>query len=226
MVYAAASLATVLPEIGATFQEEKIQYNYAASSILARQIEHGAPADLFFSANAEWMDHLEKKNRIRSGFRAEKLSNQLVLIVKSDRVEPFGVQDIQSSTTRHIALGDWKHVPAGIYAQQALQKMGIWSKIKSRVLPAIDVRAALTYVEHGEADCGIVYKTDALISSKVKIVAHLPPEVQPDIRYAVAIPKQSTNQQSELLFRHFHSNQAQKLFEKHGFVFLSSLDKH
>ena len=227
-VYAAASLASVLPKVAKAFQEKypeaEIEFNFAASSILAKQIEHGASVNIYFSANSLWTDFLEKKNRILSDTRIEFLSNILVLIVpKKSNIPITGLEDLKQPFVKRIALGDWAHVPAGMYAKEALENYGIWETIAAKCLPALDVRAALTYVERGDADCGIVYRTDATISKKIEIVGELPTRIQPNIVYSVAITNSSFHPLDKTFLSFLLSNEAVDIFRHEGFMILEKV---
>lgn len=221
-IFAAASLSSVMPDISKAFREKypqaDIAYNFAASSILARQIEQGAPGDIFLSANAQWADYLLQKNLLDPQTLHHLLGNELVLIAPAKaKSPPQSLNDLLSAAVGSIALGDWQHVPAGIYAQQALQQLGIWEKIKPKCLPALDARAALAYVANRNVDCGIVYRSDAAISSEVHIVATLPPSSQPDIRYPIALTNHSNNPLAKPFWVFLQSERALKIFESHGF---------
>lgn len=220
-VFAAASLSTVIPEIAEEFQTRhpdiEFEFNFAASSMLAKQIEHGAAADLYLSANTNWVHYLEERSLIER--TQELLSNKLVLVtpIRDNATQDLRLANLAGKGIRKIALADWSHVPAGIYARQALEKAGLWDAVASKCLPALDVRAALTYVERGEADCGLVYRTDAAISNKVRIEFELPAQLQPRIRYMAALPKTSQHQLSTLFFAFLSSDTAGQIFTRHGF---------
>lgn len=224
--FAAASLSTVLPKVAEIFEKEmpdlKIEFSFAASSILAKQIEQGAPADIYFSANSEWVAYLEQKNLIKPNSRMDLLGNLLVLIVpEKEKIPNLTLQDLNSAKVTSIALGDWSHVPAGIYARQALEKLGLWQQIEPKCIPALDVRAALTYVARGEADCGIVYRTDAYISDKVVIAQELSEKIQPRIVYPVVILRDSRHPRSEPFCAFLQSPAAKRVFEQAGFLVLT-----
>jgi molybdate transport system substrate-binding protein len=222
-IYAAASLTTVLAEIETEFTgiepHVKLEFNFASSSFLAKQIEHGAPADIFLSADVEWMEYLLKRNLMTPDPRSVFLSNQLVLIVPIDNSRDIhGLPDLLDAKVERIALGDWAHVPAGKYARRALEEFGIWDEVAPKCLPAMDVRAALSYVEQGNADCGIVYRTDAAISHKISIASQLPVDIQPDIQYALGKTKSSTHPAASDFLEFLRSKTARRTFEKHGFT--------
>jgi len=161
-VFAASSTTEVMQEIGSHFTEQtgdKVRFNFASSGTLARQIEAGAPADVFVSANVEWMDHLEQRNAIDANTRFNWASNALVLVGQKGTLLAF-----DGKIPGYLAVGDFKGVPAGMYAQEALAYMGWMEKLKSKLVMAANVRTALMYVERGEAAAAIVYASDAQIS--------------------------------------------------------------
>lgn len=222
-IYAAASMTTVLSQIAADFAaahpQAKIEFNFAASSFLAKQIEQGAPADVFISADIDWMDYLLARDLIKKNSYAIFLNNRLVLIVPNvGNKEIRSLSDLVEPAVERIALGDWAHVPAGKYARQALEKFGIWGDVAAKCLPAMDVRAALAYVEQGNADCGIVYRTDAAISEKVRIVAELPAEIQPNIEYSLGMTTKSTHPFAQTFLDFLRSPAASRCFVEHGFI--------
>jgi molybdate transport system substrate-binding protein len=177
-VYAAASLTDAMNEIGPAYEKQsgdKLQFNFGASSMLARQIEDGAPADLYFSADEAKKDALEKKDLLLPGTRRSLRSNSLVLVVPTDAsAAPKSAADLVKPEFKKIALAEPQTVPAGIYAREYLQKLGLWDAVKEKVVPTENVRAALAAVESGNVEVGIVYKTDSLISKKVKVAVEVP----------------------------------------------------
>src|ERR1700720_4726950 len=176
-VHAAASLSDAMNEIGRAYEKQsgdKLRFNFGASSMLARQIEEGAPGDLFFSADEAKMDALEKKDLLVPGTRRSLLSNLLVIVVPADAsAAPKSAADLAKPEFKKIALAEPQTVPAGIYAREYLQKLGLWDAVKEKVVPTENVRAALAAVESGNVDVGIVYKTDSLISKKVKVAVEI-----------------------------------------------------
>ncbi|MFQ5602297.1 MAG: molybdate ABC transporter substrate-binding protein [bacterium] len=221
-VFAAASLTSVMPQIQPAFQlhfpEARIDFNFAASSILARQIEYGARADIFISANPQWSDWLQKQQLLTHPHKKEFLSNSLVIIVPlQNRAQITSVNQLTKPQVKRIALADWAHVPAGIYAKTALEKYHIWKQIAPKCLPALDVRAALAYVERGDVDCGIVYRTDASISVKIQIVSELPDEIQPEIHYTTGLVTSSRHPLARPFLDFFYSNIAKDIFLENGF---------
>ncbi len=194
-VFAAASLTDAIETAARTYEREtgdKIRLSLASSSTLARQISAGGPADIFISANGRWMDWLEGQDLLTPNSRYDLLANRLVLIAPTNStLAPLDINattDLISLIGRddRIAVGDPDHVPAGIYAKQALTSLGKWETINPRLARADNVRAAMVLVERGEAPLGIVYKTDASISDKVKIIGTFPENSHPAITYPIA----------------------------------------
>jgi len=222
-VSAAASLADVLKEIDAAYEKNtgtKVELNLGASSALARQIEEGAPADVFFSADLAKMDRLEKMGLIDASTREAQLSNALVVVVPSD-----GKRTIASgrdlARAGKIALADPKAVPAGIYAKAWLEKLGLWAQVEPKIVATENVRAALAAVEAGNVDAGVVYKTDAAISKKVKVVYEVPAAEVPPIIYPMALVRESKNAAGAKRYLDFLDGyEARRVFEKFGFLML------
>ena len=222
-VHAAASLTDAMKEIGSTYEKEsgdKLQFNFGASSLLARQIEESAPADLFLSADEAKMDALEKKGLLLPGTRRSLLSNSLVIVVPEMRLRRRSQpSDLAKPEYKKLALAEPQTVPAGIYAREYLQKLGIWESIKERVVPTENVRAALAAVESGNVDAGIVYKTDSLLSKKVKVAVEIPAAEGPKISYPLAVIKSSKEpERAKKLADYLAGPAAQKIFEKFGFI--------
>lgn len=194
-VFAAASLGDAMNALAKSYTARAgvgITTSYAASSTLARQIENGAPADIFFPADEEWMDYLEKRSLLEPGTRVPRLGNRLVLVAPAGaprKVEIRKGVDLAAllGPTGRLATGDPASVPAGKYAQQALTYLGRWRALESRLARADNVRVALSYVERGEAPLGIVYSTDAAIAKGVQVVGEFPSESHPPISYPVAV---------------------------------------
>jgi molybdate transport system substrate-binding protein len=225
VVFAAASLSEALKDIGSDYQKasgDKIVMNLAASSTLARQIEEGAAADVFFSADEAKMDALEKRGLISAGTRTNRLSNMLVIIVSREGgVAISGPKDLLSTKVGRIALADPGMVPVGVYAKEYLEKQNLWGSVKGKVIPTENVRGALTAVEAGNVDAGIVYRTDAAISKKVKVAYEVPAQEGPQIRYPVAAVKGSKNLESARKFLDYlGSDGSKRVFEKYGFIIL------
>jgi molybdate transport system substrate-binding protein len=224
IVSAAASLTDVLKEISNGYQSKSkntVKFNFGPSSALARQIEEGAPADMFFSADLAQMDDLDKKGRLEPGTQKNLLSNQLVIVVPSDsKLAIASPKDLLKSEVKRIALAE-PPVPVGAYSSKYLEAEGLWDKIKSKVVPVQDVRATLASVESGNVEAGFVYKTDAAVSKKVKIVYEVPIDKGPKIVYPVAIVKESKRKDTARDFLNYVQTPASKeLFKKYGFVVL------
>jgi molybdate transport system substrate-binding protein len=222
-ISAAASLTDALQEIKTAYEKsggDTIVLNLGASSTLARQIEEGAPADLFLSADEAKMDQLEKRRLVLAGTRRSVLSNTLVVVVPLD--SPLKISspvDLASSKIRVLALAEPQSVPAGIYAKEYLRKLKLWDKVIGRVVPTENVRAALAAVESGNADAGIVYKTDAGISKKVKVAYEVPLAEGPKISYPFAALAGSKHQEEARRFlAYLESPAALAVFERYGFL--------
>lgn len=193
-VFAAASLTDVLQELSGGFTKESaipVRFSFAASSALARQIENGAPADVFFSADLEWMDYLQTRNLIQRDTRHEVLGNRLVLIAAAAskiklKIEPH-FRLAEALGKGRLATGDPDSVPAGRYAREALTTLGAWNDVEGRMVRADSVRSALAFVDRGEAALGIVYETDALADKKVRVVDTFPEQSHLPIVYAIAL---------------------------------------
>ncbi len=221
-VYAAASLTDALTEIGQLYQKEtadQMIFNFAASSVLAIQIQEGAPADIFFSADEAKMDSLAKEKLVIPETRKSLLSNTLVIVVPEDsKLKLSSAKDLLN-VKGYIAIAEPKTVPAGIYAKEYLNKIGMWSKIIDHVVPTENVRAALLAVELGNADAGIVYKTDAEISKKTKVAFEVPLEEGPKISYPVAVVSESKNiEAAKKALLYIESNGALEVFMKYKFL--------
>ncbi len=224
-VFAAASLTDSLKKIAAIYEKhsaDKIIFNFGASSMLARQIQEGAPADVFFSADEAKMDALQQKGLILSETRKSRLSNTLVIVVATDSaLKITSPEDLASPTVRHIALADPKAVPAGIYAKAYLEKRNLWTAVEGKVVPTENVRAALAAVESGNVEVGMVYKTDAAISTKVKVAYEIPASEGPAISYPVAVVKESRNIDAARKFvQYLDSPDATRVFQTYGFIIL------
>lgn len=221
-VYAAASLTNALSEISAQYQKGKpvnIVHSYAASSALAKQIENGAPADIFISANTKWMDYLLDKGFLVTASRVDLLSNRLALIASKGRTFPVRFDkdfELSQAFEGYLCTGDIDSVPAGIYARQALESLKWWGKVKSRIVGSQDVRGALVFVERGECMAGIVYETDALISSKVEITAIFPENTHKPILYPAALIKKASKEAASYL-EYLRGHEASAIFAKYGF---------
>lgn len=216
VVLAASSLQDALTEAGEAWAADghaAPAFSFAATSALARQVEQGAPADLFLSADEAWMDRVEQRGRLRVGSRTEWLGNRLVLVAGKDGT----VRSLADLGQGHLALADPKAVPAGKYAKAALQNLGVWDAVERRVVPAENVRAALALVERGEASLGLVYATDAAASDGVDVVRELPAASHPPIRYTAAILAASDHPDAEGFLAFLQSGEARETFAAHGF---------
>ena len=225
VLYATASLTSALEELLPGKRFPNVVLSFASSSSLARQIEAGAPADLYFSANRKWMDYLQEEELIEVDTRADLLSNNLVVIAPKDEV--FGAVPQKSfafatAFSGRLALGDPDHVPVGLYARQALAQLGWWQALEDRLAPAPDARAALVFVARGECAAGIVYATDAAVSDKVEVVATLPDSLHDPIRYPLAAVKGRATPKVRRLLAFLHSDEAAAVFRRHGFIALST----
>ena len=223
-VFAAASLKTALDEVAALFGsigETQVRISYAGSSALARQIQQGAPAQVFVSASIDWMDLLETDGLLAPGSRTDLLTNRLVLIAGSGTGAPL---DLVPGANLAGALGDGKlamalvdAVPAGIYGKAALQSLGLWDSVAPRVAQADNVRAALRLVAVGEAPLGIVYATDATAEPDVRVVGTLPEDSHPPIIYPAAIMAEGDGPETRAFFAFLTGDAAGAVFLRHGF---------
>jgi molybdate transport system substrate-binding protein len=225
LVAAAASLTDALKEIGAAYHSgsrHKVRFTFGPSSILARQIGEGAPADLFFSADLKQLDRLETNGRLEPGTRKNLLSNQLVVVVPLEsRLAIVSPKDLLRPDVRRIGLAEPSSVPVGVYSSQYLTGEGLWDRLKPKVVPLLDARATLATVESGNVEAGFVYKTDAATSRKVKVAFEVPIEKGPKIVYPVAIVRESKKKEAARDFMNFISSHAGKeTFKKYGFVVL------
>lgn len=220
-VYAAASLRDVLRDVAAARAGtgDALVFNFAGSNVLALQIQAGAPADVFFSADARRMDALEANGLLRPGTRHDVLTNRLVVVVPASR--PSGVRSPQDLLgVRRLALAETRSVPAGVYARQYLEGAGLWATLRDRVVPTENVRAALAAVESGNVDAGIVYATDARASKRVRVAFEI--EDGPHILYPVAVLQRARQPEAALRFVEFLSSDAARtVFEAHGFGLLA-----
>ena len=225
-VFAAASTTDAVTEICELFMEKKLgmgTFSFGSSSTLAKQIENLAPADIFISANIEWMDYLDEKQLIDSSSRIDLLGNKIVLIVPADSTIQQIDMDEQVDLAgllgkSRLAMGDPNHVPAGIYAKQALENLNIWKSVENVIAPSKTVREALVLVERGEAPLGVVYSTDVSITNKVKIVGELPIDSHPPIVYPMAIVSGRKTPEVKSLFQFLKGPEAKAIFEKYGFL--------
>lgn len=224
LVYAAASLKTTLDEVNAHFQHEtghRVVVSYGASSTLAKKIEGGAPADVFISADMDWMNDLAERRLIDAATRVALLGNRIVLVTPaSARREVAIVPNFPLATllgNGRLAMAEPDSVPAGRYGKAALERLGVWTSVQSKIAPAEDVRAALALVARGEAPFGIVYQTDALEEPKVAIAGVFPTETHPPIVYPVAVLARSRNDAARSYVEYLRSQSARVIFERQGF---------
>lgn len=221
-IFAAASLSDALKEIAPLYEKtsgEKLRFNFGASGALTRQIREGAPADVIFSADELRVDQLENGGLLLAGTRATLLANSLVLVVAADSGEISALGDLTKSSVRRVVLGDPATVPVGTYSKEHLGKLGIWEPIQPKVVYMDNVRAVLAAVESGDADAGIVYKTDALVSRKVKIAVEVPASEGPSITYPAAVIKDTKSPDSaKKLVLWLAGREAQTVFAKYGFL--------
>lgn len=224
-VFAAASLKNALDEIATNWKEESgktAAISYASSSALAKQIESGAPADVFISADIPWMDYVEKAGQVAEGTRKNLLLNSIVLVAPKDSAISLTLEkgvDIASAlgADGRIAMGDVSAVPAGKYGKAALESLVVWANLEKRVAQSENVRAALALVSRGEAPLGIVYKTDAAADDNVKIVDTFPADSHPAIVYPVAKLKDAKSADADVFLSYLSTPKAVESFEKQGF---------
>ncbi|MEO8207187.1 MAG: molybdate ABC transporter substrate-binding protein [Chthoniobacterales bacterium] len=224
-VLAAASLIDALQKIAPSYEKasgDKLVFNFAGSNILARQIQNGAPADVFISADDATMNALEKSGLITAKTRTSLLSNTLVIVVPiTSGISLKSAADLENSAIKKFALAQPNSVPAGMYAKEYLTKIGVWKKIKGKVIPTENVRAALAAVASDNVDAGLVYKTDALISKKVKLALAIPAEEGPKIDYPAAVVADSKYPAEAARFLNYlHSKEAAATFKKLGFLII------
>lgn len=224
LVYAAASLKESLDEVAAQYARggERVRVSYFASSALAKQIERGAPADVFVSADLDWMDYLERRGLLRAGTRRDLLHNGLVLIAPADSrlqlaIEP-GFALAAALGAGRLAMADPDSVPAGRYGRTALEKLGAWQGVAARVVRGDNVRTALNFVARGEAPLGIVYETDARAERRVRIVGVFPPASHPRIVYPAAVVAASRHPAAQPFLAYLASSGARTVFGKYGFT--------
>ena len=226
IVFAAASLTNALQEVGDGFTKDSsvpVKFSFAASSALARQIENGAPADVFFSADIEWMDYLESKKLIQVATRRDVLGNHLVLVAPvTSRIGLHIAPNFPLFTAlgnSRLAIGDPDGVPAGRYAHEALTKLGVWNTVADHLARADSVRSALALVDRGEAPLGIVYQTDALIDKNVRVVDVFPDNTHLPITYPIALATGAKADAAKFL-AFVQSPSAEVVFKHYGFVAL------
>ncbi|WP_313570714.1 molybdate ABC transporter substrate-binding protein [Pantoea piersonii] len=224
-VFAAASLTNALQEIATQYKKKtdvEVVSSFASSSTLARQIEQGAPADLFISADQQWMDDAVAKKSMDDATRVTLLGNELVLVApRSDSAKPVTLNEQTDWKSllkgERLAVGDPDHVPAGIYAQEALQKLGAWQTVLPSLARANNVRAALALVERNETPYGIVYGSDAVASDKVQVVGTFPASSHKPVEYPMAIVKAHNNAAVKAFYDYLKGPEAAAVFKQYGF---------
>lgn len=226
IVSAAASLSDAIEEISDRFEAEReirILLNLAGSQVLATQIIEGAPVDLFISADSRQLERVIDSGRVDVGLQVDLLSNQLVVVVPSDRSESINdLEDLMHPLIRRISIGDPESVPVGVYAKRYLKSVGLWESLFEKLVPATNARAALRAVESGEVTAGIVYRTDGLSSSDVIVKLDVPIESASPIVYPAAVIADGSNASDAHRFLNYLCSQsAQVIFEAAGFIFLS-----
>jgi molybdate transport system substrate-binding protein len=226
-VFAAASLKNALDDINVAYTARtgvKVAARYAASSMLAKQIEQGTAADIFASADIEWMTYAIHKKVINGSTRVNLLSNQLVLIAhKESEISTVQIGDgfdlAKLAGSGRIAIGDVQAVPAGKYAKAALQKLGAWDAVVAKFAIAENVRVALALVARKEASLGIVYETDAKVEPNVRVVGYFPPDSYPPVIYPFAATRTAKPKATDYL-EYLESSASKEIFDKYGFTFL------
>lgn len=226
-VFAAASMKNALDAADAAWSKEsgvQVTVSYAASSALAKQIEAGAPADVFISADLDWMDYVAKKNLIKADTRSNLLGNRIVLVAEKGKAQKVDIKSGFDLSTlvgdSKLAMGAVDSVPAGKYGKAALEKLGAWSAVEKKVAGAESVRAALALVSRGEAAYGIVYQTDAAADKGVEIVGTFPEDSHPAIIYPVALLSESKSADAAAYLDFLKSDKAAPFFEAQGFTVL------
>ena len=225
-ISAAASLKDAMDVIQHTYQEEhpevELKFNFGGSGSLQQQISQGAPVDLFFSAAEDKFDKLVKEGNIAKEDGLDLLGNELVLVIPSEEQSSISsFHNLTKDEIHKISIGIPESVPAGEYAKESLEKMGIWKKVESKVVYAKDVRQVLSYVETGNVSAGIVYQTDALVSDQVNIVETADPETHAPIIYPVGIIKDSKHyEEAKDFYNYIQSEKALKVFKDYGFIII------
>ncbi len=228
VVFAAASLKGALDNVNDAWKAEtgkSAKISYAASSALAKQIEEGAPADVFISADLDWMKYLSDKKLTRPDTELKLLGNRIVLVAPADSKAEVKIEkgfDLAGLLgDGRIAMGDVKAVPAGKYGKAALEALGVWGSVENKIAQAENVRAALKLVSTGEAPLGIVYQTDAAVEPGVKIVGTFPDDSHAPIVYPIAVTAESKNSDAGDFVKYLQTDKARGLFEAQGFTFLA-----
>ena len=222
VIFGAMSLTDALTEVSQRFgtvQNVKVYCNFAGSSTLQRQIEKGAPADVFISASPKQIDALQGEGLLYEDSRRVILSNRLVLVAPvNSPLAMTNVQPLAQDAIRRIAIGEPNSVPAGIYGREALTHLGVWSIIQPKLIPSADVRSTLAYVESGEVDVGIVYQTDAGLSKKVRIIYQFPDSSHSPIVYPAAVLRNTGHKVlAQAFLDYLQTAEVAAIFEKYGF---------
>lgn len=223
LVFAAASLTNVLDEIGTAYTQQTrqpVKFSYAASSALARQLEAGARADVFFSADLEWMDYVQARNLIDRSTRRNVLGNRLALVAPADskielKIAP-GFKLVEALGDGRLATGDPESVPVGKYARSALTSLGVWNEVADKLVRADNVRSAMAFIARGETPLGIVYETDAKVEKRVRVVDFFPADSHPAIVYPVAVTAHARPAARQFV-EFLQSAPAKEAFKKYGF---------
>ncbi|PSW56332.1 molybdate ABC transporter substrate-binding protein [Photobacterium leiognathi] len=224
-VFAASSLTNALNDIAAKYRQEtgvKTTLSFASSSALARQVALGAPANIYLSANEKWMDYVEQQGAVIDNSRVDVLKNSLVMVAPTDypqnNISFSASWDLSKALDgTRLAVGNPDNVPAGRYAKQSLEFMHLWKQAEPLLARANNVRSALVLVERGEAKLGIVYKTDAEISKKVKIVATFPEDSHKPITYPMALVKGNDTPAAKAFYQYLQHDEAKAIFKQYGF---------
>ena len=226
-VSAAVSLTEVMQELATAFESsagQRVVFNFAGSNVLARQIVNGAPVDVFISADAVQMDIVERARMIAAGTRTPLVGNQLAVVVRRDQSRVTSVAALADASIRRIAIGDPEAVPAGVYAKQYLERIGLWQQLHGKLLPSSNVRAALAAVENGSADAGIVYATDVRASRDLTVSISIAGPDAPRIVYPACIVASSKRLESAMRFLKFlQTSAAAQIFRQYGFQPLASV---
>ena len=229
LIFAAASLKNGLDAVNAQWEKEtgkKATISYASSPALAKQIEQGAPAQMFISADLDWMDYLAGKNLIKADTRSNLLGNRIVLIAAKDNTQPVEIKagfDLAGILgDGRLAMANVDAVPAGKYGKAALEKLGVWSSVSGKIAQAENVRAALLLVSRGEAPAGIVYQTDAAADPSVAIIGTFPEDTHLPIIYPIALTASASHPDAAEFLAYIRSVKAKPIFEAQGFAVLSS----
>jgi molybdate transport system substrate-binding protein len=223
-ISAAASLTDALEEIYAEYRQSSndvINFNFAASGTLQKQILEGAPCDMFLSASKGHMDGLADENMIVPESRKDLLGNALTLIAAAEKADVVSIESLTSADVENIAVGETESVPAGNYAKQSLEALGVWDAVQDKLIYAKDVRQVLEYVETGNADCGFVYRSDAAMMTTGVIIADMPEDSHDPIVYPAALIADSANEAAaQTFYDYLQSDYAKGVFEKYGFTVL------